>query len=140
MGPTGADLDRSLETSSEEKKIEQKYDDPIDQAAYERHIANIGVKNEKRKADLNYYSIKLSDMCKSTMECINSDTTSKDLVQLLKIGNKEWLSICANTRKTNKNLKLNIEAYMKCMVDGLQKRMILTDKKNIVEGEEIEKK
>jgi hypothetical protein len=105
--PSSADIDvirgKQKESIEDRKKV-------IDQ------------KFEEKKA---YYNNKLIEMVEVTLSSVDEETTPQQLADMLKIGDKEWKSLCATGRKTNK-IRVPITLYMETMIANLTQRKILT--------------
>jgi hypothetical protein len=89
------------------------------------------IKNRKEVIDQKfeekkvYYTNKLTEMVDATLSTIDKETTPQQLADILKIGDKEWKSLCATGRKTNK-ISVPIDLYMQTMMTNLIQRKILT--------------
>lgn len=105
--PSSADIDvirgRQKELIEDRKKI-------IDQKFEEKKV---------------YYTNKLTEMVDAALSTIDKETTPQQLADMLKIGDKEWKSLCAIGRKTNK-ISVPIDLYMQTMMTNLIQRKILT--------------
>lgn len=105
--PSSADIDvvrgRQKELIEDRKKI-------IDQKFEEKKV---------------YYTNKLTEIVDATLSTIDKETTPQQLADMLKIGDKEWKSLCAIGRKTNK-ISVPIDLYMQTMMTNLIQRKILT--------------
>lgn len=97
-----------------------------------KEVVAFKTKQEKRKEFINtrfeedkkYYSEKLQSMVSDTLSVIDGNTTAEELANLLKIGDKEWKSICSRARATRK-LSIPIDWYMQTMVYELQTKKLL---------------
>ena len=114
--PSSADID--VIRSRQEKVIEDRKK-IIDQKFEEKKV---------------YYNNKLIEMVEATLSSVDKETTPQQLANMLKIGDKEWKSICATGRKTNK-IRVPITLYMETMIANLTQRKILTIPGEQEEGE-----
>lgn len=91
------------------------------------------VRQAKFEIERAHYNKVLEDMINLTLSVIDKDTTQEQIKDIVKIGNKEWLAICARVRQTNKVIKLNINAYLVNILPMINNKVIIDQNEKIIE-------
>lgn len=88
---------------------------PLEKHYKEQHAQKVERITTKVDEDIEYYNAKLDQFVAETLQSIHSDHLPDDIKIILFEGDMKWRTFCANARKFNKYVKLDVDAFEKQM-------------------------